>query len=443
MLCRRPIRIALAPAAILVVLAATPPRGIPVYTRDVAPILFRRCAACHRPGEFAPFSVLAYRDVSQHARSIARAVTTRSMPPWKPVPGYGHFENERRLTLKEIQTISAWAQGGAPEGDPRRLPPVPHFTQGWQLGSPDLVARIPEPYLVAAHSPDQYRCFVVPLSLKHDVYVRAVEFRPSNRKIAHHALIFADSSGSARQRAEQSGGSYSCFGTPGFLPSAALGGWSPGASPVRMPEGAALRLRAGSDLVFQVHFHSRGEDEREQSSIGLYFTGQAPDRAVMDVGLVSRDIDIPPGERAYKVRDHFEIPVNVHAAGIIPHAHYLCRDMKGWAMLPGGRKVWLLWIRDWDFNWQDQYRYARPVALPAGTRVFMEFTYDNSAANPHNPNFPPKRVKWGGGSADEMAGLHIQVIPDRMEDVPELGRALWGKIMRMVGGSFYRLKPEP
>ncbi len=364
------------------------------------------------------------------------------MPPWKPVAGYGKFEGERRLSSTEIQIVTAWANGGAPEGNPRQLPPAPHSTGGWQLGPPDLVVQMQEPYVVAAHSDDQYRCFVVPLPLKRMVYVRAVEFRPSNRRIAHHALIFADSSNAARKRAEQEGGSYSCFGTPGFLPSAGLGGWSPGASPFRLPEGAALRLQAESDLVFQIHFHSRGEDEREQSSIGLYFTNKPPDRALMDIGLVSRDINIPPGDRDYRVRDHFEIPVNVHAVGIIPHAHYLCRNMKGWAILPDGKKVWLLWIKDWDFNWQDQYHYAAPVPLPAGTRVEMEFTYDNSGANPHNPNSPPQRVTWGPGSRDEMAGLHIQVVPDRMEDVPELGRALWGKIMRMVGGSFYKLPPH-
>ena len=210
---------------------------------------------------------------------------------------------------------------------------------------------------------------------------------------------------------------------------------------IRMPDGAAAKLQKGVDLVIQSHFHPRGETEEEQSSIGFYFTSERPSKAVMDVGLSSRAIDIPAGHAAYKVRDRFEIPIDVHAIGIIPHAHYVCRDMKGWAILPDGRKRWLLWIKDWDFNWQDQYRYTDPIALPAGTVVQMEFTYNNSGANSHNPNSPPKRVMWGPGITDEMAGLHIQVIPDRMEDAPELGRALWGRIMRMVGGRFYTPKP--
>jgi hypothetical protein len=398
---------------------------------DVAPILYRHCAECHRPGEFAPFSVLEFRDVAQHARSIARAVKTRSMPPWNPAPGYGRFAGERRLTQREIDTIANWAKAGAPEGDPAKAPPKPRFTEGWQLGKPDLVVEMARPYVVAAHGDDQYVCFVLPVKIPADAYVRAVEFRPSNRKVLHHALIFASNLHPAQDQ-------YPCFGTPGFIGASAYGGWSPGAGTIRMPEGAAAKLRAGVDLVVQSHFRSRGQAEEERSSIGFYFTDRPPSKTVMDVGLVSKAIDIPPGEAAYKVRDHFELPVDVHAIGIIPHAHYICRDMKGWAILPDGRKRWLLWIPDWDFNWQDQYRYAEPVALPAGTRVEMEFTYDNSGANPHNPNNPPQRVTWGGGSTDEMAGLHIQVIPDRVEDAEELGRALWGKIMRMVGGRFYR-----
>ncbi len=403
----------------------------PVFHRDVAPILFAHCAECHRPGEFAPFSVLSYRDVAQHARSIARAVSTHSMPPWQPVAGYGKFAGERRLTAAQISTIVRWAAAGAPEGDPALAPAAPVFSGEWQLGPPDLIAAMPEPYRIAAHGDDEYRCFVVPLNLPRDVYVRAAEFRPSNRKVVHHALIFVDSHRKSRE-------SYPCFGTPGFLPSGSLGGWSPGAGPVQMPETAAVRLRANSALVVQAHFHATGNPEEEQSRIGIYLTSQAPTKAVMDVGLVSRDIDIPAGEPAYKVRDHFEIPIDVDAIGVIPHAHYICRDMKAWAILPDGRKQWLLWIDHWDFNWQDHYRYSKPLRLPAGTRVEMEFSYDNSAANPHNPNSPPRRVTWGPGTTDEMAGLHIQVIPCRMEEAPELGRALWGKIMRMNGGKFYR-----
>ncbi len=364
------------------------------------------------------------------------------MPPWKAEAGYGEFSNQRRLTQAEIALVTAWARAGAPEGDPAQTPSPPQFTEGWQLGKPDLIAELAKPYLIQPHGPDEYRCFVLPVNLPHNVFIRAIEFRPSNRKVMHHALIFGDNTHAARDLAGTNG-SYSCFGTPGFLPGAAFGGWSPGSGVIEMPDGASALMRKGSDLVIQAHFHPREDLEEERSRVGFYFTEQAPTKAVMDVGLVSRAIDIPAGEAAYKVRDHFEIPVDVHAIGIIPHAHYVCHDVKGWAILPDGRKRWLLWIKDWDFNWQDQFRYAKPVALPAGTVVEMEFTYDNSGANPHNPNNPPQRVVWGPGITDEMAGLHIQVIPDRPEDAHELGQALWGKIMRMVGGRFYSTPKAP
>jgi hypothetical protein len=405
------------------------------FTRDVAPILYKHCASCHRPGQVAPFSLLTYADAAKRAKLIATVTASRYMPPWEPVPGYGHFQGERRLGDADIATLRQWAVAGAPEGNPAQLPPAPDFPEGWQLGTPDLTLRIPQPFAVAADGPDQYRCFVIPLHLTEDKYVRAIEFRPEARSVVHHALFLLDAGHIAARRM---GASYSCFGTPGFLPSGALGGWTPGMQPARMPEGLQMILRKGSDLVMQIHYHPTGKPETDQSTLGLYFTDKPPTKWVADIALVSNRIDIPAGERDYKVRDHFETPVDVEAVGIIPHAHYICKDMKGWAILPDGRKQWLIWIRDWNFNWQEQYRYAVPLKLPAGTRFEMEFTYDNSEANPSNPNHPPKRVLWGPSTTDEMAGLHVQVVPEDMDDWHELGQALWGKVMRMVGGGFYK-----
>jgi hypothetical protein len=205
-----------------------------------------------------------------------------------------------------------------------------------------------------------------------------------------------------------------------------------------MPPDITEVLYKGADLVVQAHYHPTGKPESDRTAVALYFTDTPPKRRVMDIPLGSNRIDIPPGERAYKVTDHFVLPVAVDAIGIIPHAHYICRDMKGWAVLPGGARRWLLWIKAWNFSWQEQYRYASPLALPAGTRIEMEFTYDNSDSNPRNPNHPPKRVQWGPGTTDEMAGLHLQVVPRRAEDLDELGQALWGKMMRALGGGIYR-----
>jgi mono/diheme cytochrome c family protein len=418
--------------------SAGKPAPAPTFARDVAPILYRHCAICHHPGEVAPFPLIAYPDAAKRATLIATVTASRYMPPWQPEPGYGHFQGERRLRDAEIATLRRWAEAGAPQGDAAQTPPAPQFPEGWQLGTPDMTIRMPKPFAIAADGPDQYMCFDIPLHLTADKYVRALEFRPAARSVVHHALFLLDSGHIGRQL----GASYSCFGTPGFLPSGALGGWTPGMQPARMPDGLQLILSKGSDLVMQIHYHPTGKPETDQSTLGLYFTDKPPTKWVMDIALGSHQIDIPAGERAYKVRDHFTTPVDVEAVGIIPHAHYICKEMQGWAILPDGRKLWLMRIRDWNFNWQEQYRYVAPVKLPADTDIQMEFTYDNSDANPRNPNHPARRVVWGPQTTDEMAGLHVQVVPEDMDDWHELGQALWGKFMRSVGGGFYR-KPDP
>lgn len=421
--------------ALLLAAAAVSVPAVPVFTRDVAPILYKRCAPCHHEGEVAPFPLLSYEDAKKRARLIGEVTRTRLMPPWKPVPGFNHFAGERRLSDAELQTIQRWVATGAREGNPAQLPEPPRFpaADGWQLGEPDLVVQAPRAFAVPAQGADSYQCFVVPMNLPRDRYLRAVEFRPSNRRVVHHALLFTDAGQTAHEP------SYPCFGTIGLLPTEGLGGWSPGMGPIRMLAGAAIPLQARSKLVAQVHYHPSGKPETDQWSVGLYFTDQAPVRRVVDVGLASKAIDIPAGEAHYVVRQHFTIPIAVDAVGVIPHAHLLCREMRGWAILPDGRKRWLLNLRDWDFNWQDQFQYAQPIRLPADTRIEMEFVYDNSAGNPRNPHAPPQRVQWGGGTEDEMAGLHVQSIPVHMDELPELGQALWGAVMRSVGGSFYRL----
>ena len=412
--------------------AAASPRVF-TYSKDVAPILYSKCAPCHHEGEVAPFPLTSYEEARKRAALIATVVRRRIMPPWQPVAGYNHFQNERRLSPAEITAIERWAASGARRGNAEQEPAPPHFdSSGWKLGTPDLVLEAPRPYQIPADGPDQYECFIAPINLTQARYIRAVEFRPSNRRVVHHALLFADATHIRRDP------QYPCFGSLGLLPTLGIGGWSPGNGPIEMLDGAALPLPANSRLVAQIHYHPDGKPEEDRWMVGFYFTDKAPVRRVVDVGLASRIIDIPAGDAHYVVRQHFTIPIAVDAVGIIPHAHFVCREMHGWAILPNGRKRWLLNIRDWNFNWQDQYRYARPIRLPADTRIEMEFVYDNSAANPHNPNSLPERVMWGPGIQDEMAGLHVQAIPVHMDELPELGRALWGAVMRSVGGEFYR-----
>ena len=404
------------------------------FSHDVAPILYRRCAPCHHSGGVAPFSLLTYQDAAKRAQSIATVTRQRVMPPW--LPAAPHFRDERRLSNAEMATLSHWAAAGAPAGNLSAAPAAPHFRDGWQLGEPDLEAKMALDFAVPADGSDLYRCFVAPMTIAQDHWVRAVDMRPGNPQVVHHAILFEDISGTARKR--DTGSGYDCFGTPGFLPARGLGGWTPGSLPYQAPDDMPELLHAHADLVLQVHYHPFGRAVTDRTAVALYFTDRKPTRHAQDIPLGSNRIDIPPGDRAYKVTDHFSIPVDVDVIGINPHAHYICKDMLGYAVLPNGTRRTLLHIPDWNFNWQQQYLYPTPVRLPAGTDVVMEFTYDNSDDNPRNPLHPPRRVVWGPSSTDEMAGLHIAVVPVDPDDEDDLSNALWGKMIRATQGGGLR-----
>jgi mono/diheme cytochrome c family protein len=381
--------------------AAPADKAAPTYNKDIAPILYKNCAGCHRPGEVAPFSLLTYQDTAKRAALIAGVTKARAMPPWKAEPGYGDFKDARRLTDQQLDLIQQWAKAGAPEGDPASKPTPPIFAEGWLLGQPDRVASVLAKFSVPADGPDQFRCFVIPMNLDQDLYIGALEFRPDNRRVVHHALVFTDPLGEARKLAAGSpDGGYTCFGGPGFR-AGLLGGWAPGAVPNKPESGYASVLRKGTDLVLQIHYHPDGKPELDQSSLGMFLT-EAPTkgRAVMLMG--SNNIAIEPGDSHYVVKASIEVPADAQLIRITPHAHYLCKDMKIDAHLPDGSVVPLIWIKDWDFNWQGGYAYASPVPLPKGTRVEMQYIYDNSAKNPRNPANPPVRVTYGEETTNEM-----------------------------------------
>jgi hypothetical protein len=394
----------------------------PTFNKDIAPILYANCSTCHRPGEVAPFPLLTYQDAAKRAALIAGAVTQRFMPPWKAEPGYGDFAAARVLTTEQIAMIQNWAKAGAPEGDPQLKPEPPKFADGWQGGQPDQVLTIPVKYSLPADGPDQYRCFVIPTGLDHDVYVASTEFRPGNRKIVHHSLVFLDTSGKAKELAAASpDGSYSCFGGPGFPASGLIGGWAPGFTPPPKDPALSLPVRKGSDVVIQIHYHPSGKPEQDQSSFGLSFSGP-PSKGRTSILLFDHHLDIPPGDSHYVAKSSLTIPEDVQLIGVTPHAHYLCKDMKVNATFPDGSTKPLIWIKDWDFNWQNAYRYKAPIDLPKGTRIDLEYTYDNSENNPHNPAHPPVRIHWGEETKDEMALVFLNVVVPTPEDVRNLHR---------------------
>jgi hypothetical protein len=270
---------------------------------------------------------------------------------------------------------------------------------------------------VPAEGADQFRCFVIPLNATEDEYVKKVEFRPGNAKIVHHAILFLDTSGEARRRETAPGQGYSCVGGPGLDITGSLGGWAPGAMPSVARDGVAHTIKKGSDLILQIHYHLDGKQEQDRSTVGLTFSKTPPTKGLTLMVLGNEKIDIPAGDAHYVVKASAVLPMDAQAIGIFPHAHYLCKDMKVDAHLPDGSVVPLIWIKDWDFNWQGSYRYASPVKLPQGTRLEMQYIYDNSAANPHNPSNPPQEVKFGEETTNEMAFAFVSFILDSPDEV--------------------------
>ncbi|MBX7168666.1 MAG: redoxin domain-containing protein [Pirellulales bacterium] len=380
------------------------------YAREIAPILHARCAQCHRPGEVAPFSLLTYQDAAKRAEFISQLTQERRMPPWLARPGQVEFLHARRLTDRELELLEAWAKAGAPEGDAEDAPPVPEFSTGWPLGEPDLVLTMPEPFEVPAEAADIFRFFVIPIDLPEDKVVAAVDFRPGNPKVVHHAILYLDASGVARQLdANDPQPGYEGFLTGGFRPSGSLGFWAPGYSPRFLPPGVGQRLSQGSDLAMQLHYHPSGKAETDQSQVAIYFAKQPVERYLSGVAIVDFDVNIPPGEARHKMEHSFTTPVPLEVLDVTPHMHVLGTEMRLTATLPDGQTQPLVWV-DWNFNWQEQYTYAEPVHLPAGTRLDLEAWFDNSSGNPYNPNQPPQRIVFGEETNDEMSICALRVL---------------------------------
>ena len=384
------------------------------FSGQIASIVFNNCTSCHRPDEAAPFSLMNYRDVRKRGRLILSVVEDRYMPPWHVQSEHYEFQDHRRLSDDQISAIRQWVEGGMPEGDPSALPALPEFTEGWQLGEPDMIVSMQDAYTLYAEGPDIYRNFVIRLDLEEDKYVQAIEFRPGKRSIVHHSLFYYDTSGKARKQDEADP-------VPGFkrmgrsIRDGALGGWAVGGIPKRLPEGLAYRLPKGADLILSTHFHPSGKEETELSTVGLYFSKEPPTEQFTAVQLppvfgALAGVRIPAGDSHYTKTDSFVLPVDVKAFSVSSHAHYLGKSMRMSATLPDGTVKELMSIPEWNFSWQEQYRYADDVFLPAGTRLDGEIVWDNSSDNIHNPSNPPKVVRWGRESTDEMGSVTLRMV---------------------------------
>jgi Tfp pilus assembly protein PilF len=386
------------------------------FNRDVAPIIFQSCSTCHRPGDAASFPLLSYRDVKSRARQIADVTRSRFMPPWLPAPGNFPFADDHRLTTDQIAVIQKWVEQGATEGEARDLPPAPSFTSGWQLGEPDLVLKADKPYLLPASGGDQYWNFVLRVPIDKTRWVKAVEIRPADKRLVHHANMLVDRGQAARHLESEPGAGFGgmeiSLESEAFDPDSHFLFWKPGSLPYVEPDGLALRIDPGTDFVLNLHLQPSGKSEPIQPSVGLYFTGTPATRFPMLLQLQNdHALDIPPGDDHFVVSTDFKLPVDVGVLAIYPHAHYLATDLLATATLPDGTRKTLIHIPHWDLNWQGVFRYAEPVPLPKGTTIAMRYVYDNSAENVANPSVPPKRVTAGNRATDEMSHLWLQVLP--------------------------------
>ena len=405
------------------------------FSQDVAPILYHRCVTCHHTNDIAPMPLLTYEDARPWAKAIREAVLSRQMPPWHADPHYGQFSNDRRLTETEIETIKAWVDGGAKPGDLTDLPPAPQFTDGWRIGKPDAVIPIPKTYVVKANSVDAYLYFTVPTNFKEDTWVTAVELKPENRRVVHHAHVFLQEPPKPKAAGEADGeeskkdnftiedgqvhhinpampvlddGCSSADGGnwPGKHPNenqTMLGSYLPGKDPDIFPEGYARLIPAGSSLGFQIHYnsHSIKADETDRTSVGLVFAKEPPKQRLRRVDISNYLFRIPAADPDHEVTACYVFPKDAELMSYTAHMHLRGKDMKFEAVHPDGRRETLFSVPKYDFNWQTEYLLQQHVIIEKGTKIIITAHFDNSPNNKYNPD-PSKAIRWGEPSTEEM-----------------------------------------
>ncbi len=412
----------------------------PTFTKDVAPILYARCAGCHHANDIAPMSLITYQQARPWAKAMREAVVSRKMPPWQADPRYGDFVNDRRLSQAQIDVIKAWVEAGAPEGDEKDLPPAPVYQAGWRLGPPDAIIQIPKDYMVKAGGPDEYVYLTVPTGFDHDVWVRAVDLRPGDRRVVHHAHVYLHEPAKpeAKNAANAKAGPALTFregglthikpdapvvddgcaspdggNWPGRHPSengGMLGSYLPGKDPDVFPEGYARLIPAGSTVEFQVHYHPTPQDSiTDRTSVGLYFAKEPPRQRLRRIDISNYLFLIPPGDADHRVTACYTFAQDVEFMSYTAHMHLRGRDMRFEAVHPDGRRETLLSVPNYDFNWQNEYQLRHPVPIEKGTRLEIIAHFDNSSNKAGNPN-PGKVVRWGEPSYEEMMDGWIEFI---------------------------------
>jgi len=372
----------------------------PTFSADVAPILFKNCGECHRPGALAPMSLLTYESARPWARSIREQVATGQMPPWHATQPRGTFANDRRLTEKERDTLIRWVDAGAPQGNPKDLPPQPAFAEGWQIGQPDLVLSMPKEFEVPATGEIPYQNITVPTNFTEDKWVQAIEVRPGTRAVVHHILVFCREPGVTSAPMPYK-----------IVEPKMQHGWkpfdrliattAPGTNAMILQQGQALLIRAGAVLRFQIHYTANGTASKDRSSLGIIFAKRPPVQEIRTSAFANPTFLIAPGDNNHEVDSAIEFTEDSHILGMIPHTHLRGKSWEYRMVYRDGRTETILSVPHYDFNWQTYYVFAKPLAAPKGSRLEATAHYDNSAANKSNPD-PTATVRWGDQTWEEM-----------------------------------------
>jgi hypothetical protein len=401
---------------------APAPAAKTTFYKDVLPILQNNCQSCHRAGEVAPMSLMTYDEARPWAIAMKMAVLTKKMPPWYADPQYGHFANERKLTAQEIRTLVSWVDGGAQPGNPKDGPAPVKFVDGWNIGKPDRVLEMPNAYSVPSEGTVDYQYVVIPGGFTQDTWVKAAEVRPGNRALVHHVIAFVrppdsqwmkdakpgeffvpkkptanpESGGQNQgqdQRAQRRRGD--------ITENELLVGYAPGLQAMELSSDEAKLIKAGSDIVLQLHYTANGTAGSDKTRIGLIYAKEAPKVRSIQLGASNPGFKIPANDPNYEVKSQIELEQTVTLSDFMPHMHFRGKDFKYDIIYPDGRTETLLSVPKYDFNWQLGYRLAQPIVLPKGTRIECTAHFDNSANNPYNPD-PTKDVRWGDQTWEEM-----------------------------------------
>jgi hypothetical protein len=372
--------------------ADAPAAAVPTYSRDIAPIFQARCQECHRPGEAAPMPLISYSEVRPWARSIRKMVANREMPPWHADPAHGKWSNDPSLAAGESEKILAWADGGAPEGDPKDLPPPREFTEGWRIGKPDVVFTMPREFKVKATGEVRYQYIWIPTEFTEDKWIQAAEARPGNRKVVHHIIVFAVEPSTARPDLDLDGKDWA---------HGHICGTAPGEGPDVFPPGTGKLIKAGSRLLLQMHYTPTGVEETDRSSVGLVFAKEPPQHRLQVLPVATHRFKIPAGAEAHEVKARHTFQEDGVLRAFMPHMHVRGKSFRYDLVDAEGARRTILNVPRWDFGWQHNYLPAEPLQVKKGAVIECTAVFDNSKNNPSNPD-PTKDVRWGDQTWEEM-----------------------------------------